>query len=79
MPRRTSSPVAGEMLGEPDAIRPGQNLAELDATIIDTSALLRSAQKDRIDALVRGVQDSIYSPHEARNLEGLDSVAWRRP
>jgi len=39
-----------------------------------TSALLRSALKDRIDSLVRGVQGGIYSPNEARNEEGLDSV-----
>jgi HK97 family phage portal protein len=37
----------------------------------DTSALLRSAQKDRIEALARGVQGGIYSPNEARGLEGL--------
>jgi len=37
----------------------------------DTSALLRSAQKDRIEALARGVQGGIYSPNEARRLEGL--------
>ena len=37
----------------------------------DTAALLRSAQKDRIEALARGVQGGIYSPNEARRLEGL--------
>jgi HK97 family phage portal protein len=40
----------------------------------DTSALLRSATKDRIDALVRGVQGGVYSPNEARALEGYDAV-----
>jgi HK97 family phage portal protein len=40
----------------------------------DTDALLRSALKDRIDALARGVQGGIYSPNEARNQEGLDDV-----
>jgi HK97 family phage portal protein len=40
----------------------------------DTAALLRSAQKDRIEALARGVQGGIYSPNEARELEGLDRV-----
>jgi HK97 family phage portal protein len=40
----------------------------------DTAALLRSAQKDRIEALARGVQGGIYSPDEARNLENLPRV-----
>jgi hypothetical protein len=40
----------------------------------DTSALLRSAFKDRITALKDGVLGGIYSPNEARNLEGLDDV-----
>ena len=40
-----------------------------------TDALLRSAFKDRIEALARGVQGSIISPNEARNSEGYDSVA----
>ncbi|HEX4200289.1 MAG TPA: phage portal protein [Chthoniobacterales bacterium] len=38
----------------------------------NTQVLLRSAHKDRIDALARGVQGGIYSPNEARGLEGLD-------
>jgi hypothetical protein len=41
-----------------------------------TDALLRSDQKDRIEALVRGVQGGVFSPNEARNLEGLDSVEY---
>ena len=41
----------------------------------DTAVLMRSAMKDRIDALARGVQGGIYSPNEARGLEGLDEVA----
>lgn len=40
----------------------------------DTDALLRSAFKDRIEALVRGVQGGVFSPNEARNKENLDSV-----
>ena len=40
----------------------------------DTGALLRSAQKDRIETLVRGVQGAIYSPDEARAMEGLPEV-----
>jgi HK97 family phage portal protein len=40
----------------------------------NTDALLRSALKDRIEALTRGVQGGIYSPNEARNIEGLDDV-----
>jgi HK97 family phage portal protein len=42
----------------------------------DTAALLRSAMKDRIDSLARGVQGGIYSPNEARNMEGLESVEF---
>jgi HK97 family phage portal protein len=42
----------------------------------DTDALLRSAQKDRIEALARGVQSGIYSPNEARAAEGLDAVPF---
>jgi len=42
----------------------------------DTKALLRSAQKDRIDALARGVQGGIYAPNEARQEEGLEKVAF---
>nr|QIG97766.1 phage portal protein [Bradyrhizobium sp. 6(2017)] len=38
----------------------------------DTAALLRSALKDRIEALARGVQGGIYAPNEARAFEGLD-------
>jgi HK97 family phage portal protein len=54
-----------DLKGEPD-----------DYTEFSTDALLRSAQKDRIDALVRGVQGGVYSPNEARNQEGLDSVPF---
>jgi len=42
----------------------------------NTAALLRSALKDRIDALARGVQGGIYSPNEARNEEGLADVPF---
>jgi len=40
----------------------------------DTAALLRSAFRDRIEGLVRATQGGIFSPNEARNLEGMDSV-----
>jgi HK97 family phage portal protein len=40
----------------------------------DTGALLRSAMKDRLEALARGVQGGIYAPNEARALEGLPEV-----
>jgi len=40
----------------------------------DTSALLRSNFKDRIDGLARGVISGIFSPDEARNAESLPSV-----
>jgi HK97 family phage portal protein len=42
----------------------------------DTDALLRSALKDRIDALVKGVQGGIYAPNEARAIEGYDAVPY---
>ena len=38
---------------------------------LNTAVLLRSAWKERIDALARGVQGGIYSPNEARALEDL--------
>jgi HK97 family phage portal protein len=37
----------------------------------NTDALLRSAFKDRIDALTRGIQGGLFSPNEAREHEGL--------
>jgi len=40
----------------------------------DTQALLRSNQRDRIEALARGVQGGIYSPNEARALEDLPAA-----
>jgi HK97 family phage portal protein len=40
----------------------------------DTKALLRSAYKDRIEALARGVISGIYSPDEARSEEDLPKV-----
>jgi HK97 family phage portal protein len=42
----------------------------------DTGALLRSAMKDRIEALARGVQGGIYAPNEARAQEGLPEVPF---
>jgi len=42
----------------------------------DTSALLRSAFKDRIAALKEGVTGGIFTPNEARNQEGLDDVPY---
>jgi HK97 family phage portal protein len=42
----------------------------------DTAALLRSSMKERIEALARGVQGGIYSPNDARALEGLDKVKF---
>jgi HK97 family phage portal protein len=43
-------------------------------TEFDTRALLRSLYKERIEGLVRGVQGGIYSPNEARALEGYGAV-----
>ena len=43
-------------------------------TELDTRALLRSAYRERIEGLARGVISGIYSPDEARNSEDLPSV-----
>jgi HK97 family phage portal protein len=43
---------------------------------LDTAVLLRSAQKERIEALARGVQGGIYAPNEARALEGLPKAKF---
>jgi HK97 family phage portal protein len=43
---------------------------------LSTDPLLRSAFKDRMDALTRGVQGGVYAPNEARELEGLDRVPF---
>jgi hypothetical protein len=40
-------------------------------TEYDTRALLRSAFKERLEGLARAVQGGVYSPNEARRLEGL--------
>jgi HK97 family phage portal protein len=40
-------------------------------TEFDTRILLRSAFKERMDGLTKAVQGGIYSPNEARALEGL--------
>jgi len=42
----------------------------------DTSALLRSLFKDRIESLARAVQGGIFSPNEAREKEGLDNTPF---
>jgi HK97 family phage portal protein len=42
----------------------------------DTAALLRSAMKDRIESLARGVQGGIFAPNEARALEGYEAVSF---
>jgi HK97 family phage portal protein len=47
-----------------------------DFTEFSTDALLRTAQKDRIEALVRGVQGGLFSPNEARAAEDLPAVAY---
>ncbi len=45
-------------------------------TEFNTSALLRSNQKERIDALVRAVQGGVFSPNEARASEGYPAVEY---
>ncbi len=42
----------------------------------DTSALLRSAFKDRVDAYVRSVQGGIHAPNEARAAFDMESVEF---
>jgi HK97 family phage portal protein len=42
----------------------------------DTAALLRSAFKDRVEALVRGVQGTVLAPNEARHEMGFDAVKY---
>lgn len=42
---------------------------------LDADALLRSEWKNRIDAMVRGVQGGVFAPNEARAMEGLPAVA----
>jgi HK97 family phage portal protein len=49
-------------------------------TEFDTSALMRSAFKDRIEGLARAVQGGILAPNEARRLEGYpDAEAGDEP
>jgi HK97 family phage portal protein len=43
---------------------------------LDTRALLRAAYKDRIEALVRGVQGGVFSPDEARTSEDLPKTPY---
>ena len=40
----------------------------------DTAALLRSSLKERLEGLAKGVLGGVYSPNEARAIEGLPSV-----
>ena len=51
-------------------------LFELDTTNteyseLDSSVLLRSAFRDRIEGLVRGVQGGVFAPNEARAIESM--------
>jgi HK97 family phage portal protein len=48
----------------------------LEYTEFDTDALLRSAMKDRIDALVRATQGGVFSINDARALEGMPAVPY---
>ena len=43
-------------------------------TEYDTRILLRAAFKERVEGLVRGVQGGVFSPNEARELEGYKAV-----
>jgi HK97 family phage portal protein len=42
---------------------------------LDTTALMRTDLAARIEALTRGVQGGLYTPNEAREIEGLDPKA----
>ena len=59
--------MAFDLDGEPD-----------EYVEFNTSALLRSAFKDRIEGLARAVQGGVMSPNEARNTEELPSCSVRR-
>jgi HK97 family phage portal protein len=43
---------------------------------LDTEALLRSAFKERIEGLVRGVQGGVFAPNEARRRENLAAAPF---
>jgi HK97 family phage portal protein len=54
-----------------------ENFFELDADEsinLDEKILLRTNMKDRVDTLGQAVQRGIYSPNEARRIEGLPPV-----
>jgi phage portal protein BeeE len=54
-----------------------ENFFELDADEslnLDEKILLRTNMKDRVDTLGNAVQRGIYSPNEARRIEGLPPV-----
>jgi HK97 family phage portal protein len=48
----------------------------IEYTEFSTDSLLRSAMKERLEGLARGVQGGIYSPNEARLLEGLPEAEF---
>jgi HK97 family phage portal protein len=50
--------------------------APIEYVEFDTSELLRSSMKERIDALVHGIQGGLYAPNEGRQLEGLPKVEF---
>jgi HK97 family phage portal protein len=47
-----------------------------DYVELDTASLERSAFKDRIDGLVKGVQGGVFSPNEARAIEELPPAPY---
>lgn len=47
----------------------------LEYVEFDVSILLRAQQKDRVEALTRGIQGGLFAPNEARRTEELGSVA----
>jgi HK97 family phage portal protein len=51
-------------------------LPDGEYTELDTDALLRTALKERIDALTAGITGGLYAPNEARAKEGLGAVAF---
>lgn len=51
------------------------NFPRAEYVELDTNTLLRSDLAARIEAFCRGIQGGLYSPDEARELEGLNPVA----
>lgn len=49
----------------------GLDVTNTEYSELDSSVLLRSAFRDRIEGLVRGVQGGVFAPNEARAIESM--------